>query len=101
MDDIWKHAAVDTPFGKIPTLNFEVNGDLLQGCSRLYWFTGDPKYLDWAIRLGDYYLLGDHHPTRDLDDLRLSDHGCEVVNGLSELYVAVSHVRPAKKAAYR
>ncbi|MCP5518326.1 MAG: hypothetical protein H7A45_13815 [Verrucomicrobiales bacterium] len=101
MDDIWKHAAVDTPFGKIPTLNFEVNGDLLQGCSRLYWFTGDPKYLDWAIRLGDYYLLGDHHPTRDLDDLRLSDHGCEVVNGLSELYVAVSHVRPVKKAAYR
>lgn len=101
MDDIWKHAAIDTPFGMLPTLNFEVNGDLLQGCSRLYWFTGDPKYLDWAIRLGDYYLLGDHHPTRDLGDLRLSDHGCEVVNGLSELYVAVSHVRPAKKAAYR
>jgi hypothetical protein len=59
-EDIWKHAAIETPFGNIPTKNFEVNGDLLQACSRLYWFTGERKFLDWAIRLGDYYLLGDH-----------------------------------------
>ena len=65
IDDIWKNATVDTPSGKIPTLNFEVNGDLLQACARLFWFTGDRKYLEWAIRLGDYYLLGNHHPTRD------------------------------------
>jgi len=101
VEDLWKHAPVDTPFGKLPTLNFEVDGDLLQACSRLYWFTGDRKYLDWAIRLGDYYLLGDHHPTRDLKDLRLSDHGCEVINGLSELYVAVSFAAPEKQQAYR
>ena len=59
IDDIWKNAPIETPFGKIPTLNFEVNGDLLQACARLFWFTGERKYLDWAIRLGDYYLLGD------------------------------------------
>lgn len=101
VDDIWKNAPVDTPFGKIPTLNFEVNGDLLQACARLYWFTGERKYLDWAIRLGDYYLLGGHHPTRDMRQLSLGDHSCEVINGLSELYVACSRSAPEKREAYR
>lgn len=101
VDDIWKNAPIDTPFGRIPTLNFEVNGDLLQACSRLFWFTGDRKYLAWAIRLGDYYLLGDHHPTRDMEELALGDHSCEVINGLSELYVACSKAAPEKREAYR
>jgi len=101
MDDLWKNARVETPYGKIPTFNFEVNGDLLQGCSRLYWFTGEHKYLDWGTRLGDYYLLGTNHPTRDLARLRLIDHGCEVINGLTELYLAVSHANPHKKRAYQ
>ena len=101
IDDIWKHAPIETPFGRIPTLNFEVNGDLLQADARLYWFTGQRKYLDWAMRLGDYYLLGTNHPTRHLKELRLMDHGCEVINGLSELYVAVAHAAPAKRDAYR
>ena len=100
VDDIWKYAPIDTPYGKLPTLNFEVGGDLLQGCSRLYWFTSERKYLDWAIRLGDYYLLGTNHPTRDLKQLRLIDHGCEMINGLTELYVAVAHALPEKKQAY-
>ena len=101
IDDIWKHATIDTPHGKLATLNFEVNGDLLQACSRLYWFTGDRKYLDWAIRLGDYYLLGDKHPTRDMESLSLRDHGCEIINGLSELYAACAHAAPEKREAYR
>lgn len=101
IEDIWKHAPLDTPSGKIPTLNFEVNGDLLQACSRLFWFTGERKYLDWAIRLGDYYLLGTNHPTRDMTELRLGDHSCEVINGLSELYVACAHAAPEKREAYR
>jgi hypothetical protein len=100
LDDIWKNAPIDTPYGKIPTRNFEVCGDLLQANARLYWFTGDRKYLDEAIRLGDYFLLGTNHPTRDLKQLRLVDHGCEVVNGLTELYVAVAQVLPEKKKAY-
>ena len=101
IDDIWKNAAIETPFGKIPTLNFEVNGDLLQASARLYWFTGERKYLDWAIRLGDYYLCGTNHPTRDMKDLKLGDHSCEVINGLSELYVACAHAAPEKREAYR
>jgi dienelactone hydrolase len=101
MDDIWKHAEIETPFGKIPTTNFEVCGDLLQSCSRLYWFTGERKYLDWGTRLGDYFLLGTNHPTRHLKQLRLIDHGCEVINGLSELYVTVAHASPEKRSTYR
>ena len=100
IDDIWKNAPIDTPYGKIPTLNLEVLGDLLQANARLYWFTGDRKYLDWDIRIGDYFLLGQNHPARDFKQLRLSDHGCEIVNGLTELYVAVSQAIPEKKKAY-
>lgn len=101
VDDIWKHARIETPFGRIPTLNVEVNGDLLQAGARLYWFTGDRKYLDWSLRLGDYFLLGTNHPSRDWEKLRLRDHGCEVINGLAELYLAAKYDRPEKAAAYR
>ncbi|HUT37136.1 MAG TPA: hypothetical protein VNE39_26885 [Planctomycetota bacterium] len=100
LDDLFKHAEVKTPFGDITTTNVEVNGDQLQALSRVFWMTGDRKYLEWAIRIGDYYLLGDNHPTRNFASLRLRDHGCEVVCGLSELYLAVAHAMPEKKKAY-
>jgi hypothetical protein len=100
LDDIWKHAPVETPFGKIPSTNQEVNGEMLQTLCRVYYMTGDRKYLEWAIRLGDYYLLGDNHPTRDSGRLRLRDHGCEILSGLCELYAATSFAEPAKKQAY-
>ena len=101
LDDIWAYASVSTDFGLIPSDNVEVNGEMLQALSRIYWMSGDQKYLEWAIRLGDYYLLGDQHPTRDLEMLRLRDHGCEIVSGLCELYCMVSYARPIKKEAYQ
>lgn len=63
LDDMWTNAPIDTPYGKIVSENVEVNGEMLQTLSRVYWMTGQKKYLDYAVRLGDYYLLGDHHPT--------------------------------------
>lgn len=49
----------------------------------------------WAITT----LLGDRHPiTRDSDELRLNDHGCEIVNSSPELYFAVAHAHPDKRA---
>ncbi|MBN2136923.1 MAG: FAD-dependent oxidoreductase [Sedimentisphaerales bacterium] len=101
LDDIWNHAPVDTPFGKIPSTSREVNGEMLQTLSRVYYMTGESKYLDWAVRLGDYYLLADRHPTRHSDALRLRDHGCEILSGLCELYAAVAFARPEKKKEYR
>jgi len=100
VDDIWKHAPIETPYGMIPSENVELNGEMLQVLSRLYWMTGKEKYLEYAIRLGDYYLLGGHHPTRDFKSLRLRDHGCEIISGLAELYTAVHFARPEKKKEY-
>jgi len=118
LDDIWAVAKVETPFGRIPLdgknaeVGVEVNGDLLQALARVYWMTGrDEKYLRWGCRLADYYLLpqGGHHPSRDFTVLRLRDHGCEILTGLSELY-ATLHLAgglpggepwAAKKAQYQ
>ncbi len=101
VDDIWKHAPVETPRGKIPSTNPEVNGEMLQVLSRLYWMTGDQKYLEWALRLGDYYLLDGHDPTRSSGNVTLIAHGGEVFSGLAELYVTVAHAMPEKREAYR
>jgi hypothetical protein len=79
----------------------EVNGELLQVLSRLYWMTGDEALLNWAINIGDHYLLGDHHPTRDLQYLRLRDHGCELISGLCELYATVNFAKPDVREGYR
>ncbi len=100
LDDIWLHAQLETPFGHIPSKNVEVNGEMLQVLSRVYWMTKDNKYLDWAIRLGDFYLLGNNHPTKDFKSLRLRDHGCEIVSGLCELYTTLHFARPQKKQTY-
>ncbi len=101
IDDSWKYAPVKTPFGNIISDDPEVNGDMLQSLSRIYWITGDKKYLEFAIRIGDYYLLGNNHPTRNFKVLRLRDHGCEIVSGLCELYATVSFVNQDKKKAYQ
>jgi len=101
LDDIWLHAPVETVYGNIVSTNVELNGEMLQVLSRIYWMTGEQKYLDWAIRLGDYYLLGTHHPTRDFSELRLRDHGCEIVSGLCELYVTTSFAASEKKEEYQ
>jgi hypothetical protein len=101
LDEIWSRAPVQTEFGVIPSESPEINGEMLQALARVYWMTGEERYLDWALRLGDYYLLSEHHITRHSDRLRLRDHGCEVVSGLCELYATVSRALPAKKMAYQ
>lgn len=101
LDDIWAHAPVETEFGRIPSDDPEVNGEMLQVLSRVYWMTGREDYLEWAVRLGNQYLLGPWHPTDDSERLRLRDHGCEIVSGLCELYATVSFVRPEQKVRYR
>lgn len=78
----------------------EVNGEMLQTLSRIYWMTGEQKYLDWAIKIADYYLLGQRDLTQ-LDYLRIRDHGCEIIGGLSELYVTLHFANPEKKNEYK
>lgn len=86
-------------FGSAP--DDEVNGELLQILSRIYWFTGDKRFLEWAVQIGDHFLLGKGYPLTHSDYLRLRDHGCEVVSGLCELYVTLHFEDRKKKQAYR
>jgi hypothetical protein len=96
VEDIFKHARVETPYGSIPSENIEVNGELLQLLPRLYTMTGDGKFLAWAHRLADYYLKpGKFVPGR------LSDHGCEIIGGLGLLLAVDSTADRAKFEEYK
>jgi hypothetical protein len=101
LEDIWRHAPVESRRGRLPSDDPEVNGNMLQALSRAYWMTKDVRWLEYATRLGDHYLLDGHHPTRDFATLRLRDHGNEIVSGLTEFYATVSKVSPAQAARYR
>ncbi len=79
----------------------EVNGELLQVLSRVYWMTREEQYLDWAITIGDYYLLGHPDILMEAEVLRLRDHGCEILGGLSELYATLHFEDPERKRAYQ
>jgi hypothetical protein len=100
LDDSFALAAVETPAGKLPMAGrnketgVEVSGDYLQALARVYWLSrGQEKYLEWGRRIADYYLLPANraHPTRDFSELRLRDHGCEIVSGLCEFYVTLHY----------
>ncbi|MCP4783689.1 MAG: hypothetical protein GY903_10265 [Fuerstiella sp.] len=94
-DEIWANPTIDTPYGKIPSTNIEVNGEQIQALTRMYTMTGEKKYLEYAERLADYYLLsGDFVPTR------LRDHGCEIIGGLGLLLAVESVHRPDKAKQY-
>ena len=91
-EDLWRHARIDTPFGKIPSLNVEVNGDDLQSLPRLYAMTGREEFVTWAERLADYYFA-----KPDFVPERLRDHGCEIIGGLG-LLLAVEQQNNRSKA---
>ncbi len=95
-DAIWKTPTVETPYGSIPSTNIEINGEQLQVLARLYTMTGEEKYLRWAERIADYYLLkGKFVPSR------LRDHGCEIIGGLGLLLGVESTHNPEKAKIYR
>ena len=77
--------------------SLEVSGDLLQILSRMYWMTGNKRYLERAIQLGDYYFSEENLPTRNDKGLRLRDHGCEIIGGLSEIYLTLHYIDKEKK----
>ena len=78
----------------------EVNGEMLQTLSRVYWMTGEQKYLDWAVKIGNYYMLGERDLSQ-IEYLRIRDHGCEIIGGLSELYVTLHFANHKKKEQYK
>ncbi|MCX6217878.1 hypothetical protein [Spirosoma sp.] len=79
----------------------EVNGDLLQVLNRMYWITRKQKYLDVAVALGDQYLNDKRLLTQASTRLRMRDHGCEIIAGLSEVYATMHLLNPAKKKQWQ
>ncbi len=99
-EDMWKHAHVDTPYGKIPSStepvrDVEIDGEQLQALCRLYTMTGRREFLTWAERLGDHYLKRDGFVPP-----HLRDHGCEIVGGLGLLVGVESETHPQKLREY-
>jgi hypothetical protein len=115
VDAILDATYVETAPGPIPANSTEVNGSQLQILSRLYWATGDERYLQMAERIAEVYLFEvfpgngglptdywDFEARRPLPEdarfrpaaeskpgvypFRLSDHGGEIISGLTELY---------------
>jgi len=112
-EGIFAAAGVETPFGSLPSVDAEVNGEMLQVLCRLYWMTGREKYLEWARRIGDSYCLevlpgNSSVPAHFWDfsthtgdgKLKLRDHGCEIISGLSLLYAIEKEKESSRAASY-
>lgn len=99
VDSILDYAAVDTPVGILPSVNFEVGGELMQILARLYWMTGNHRYREMAFRYSDYFLFHDLPTNRE--KLSLDDHGCEVIGGLSEVYYLASKTDRPRHQRYQ
>ncbi len=57
------------------------------------------KYLNRAIKIANHYLL--EMDFSQTDYLRLRDHGCEIIGGLSELFLTLHYIKHYKVNAYR
>jgi len=99
VDDIWKYAPYPSTSGNLPAQSHEVNGEMMQVLARLFWMTGNNKYLEYGFRLADYYLL-ENNLLEVGAKLRLRDHGCEIASGLTEIYAAAHFVNLEKKKQY-
>ena len=111
---VMRHAPVESAFGRLPDAGAEVNGDLLQTLTRLAPMTGDPRFLEWAERIGDAYVREvlprnhglpgydwDFAAHRGPDRLRLRDHGNEIVVGLVMLYALENDLGRERAREYR
>ncbi|MFH1071066.1 MAG: hypothetical protein V1794_15715 [Candidatus Glassbacteria bacterium] len=113
VEGIFVAAAIETKWGKLPSNDAEVNGELLQILCRLFWISGRQDYLEWARRIGDAYcfevLPGNHQVPAHIWDfaghtgdgrLMLRDHGCEIISGLSLLFAIEHYLHSEREVAY-
>ncbi|HUU27746.1 MAG TPA: hypothetical protein VM123_08035 [archaeon] len=113
VEGIFEAAPVETPYGRLPAVDAEVNGEMLQILCRLYWMTGNELYLDRARRIGDAYCyeimplnygvpahFWDFEAGRGDGKLKLRDHGCEIVSGLSLLYAIEREKQSSRSVSY-
>jgi hypothetical protein len=107
-------AAVASAHGPLPSTNSETNGNLLQVCARLALSEPDPRFLEWARRIADAYVLevlpGNHGlPPTEWDftrrtgggPCRLRNHGNEVISGLALHYAVECQLGGTRCDSYR
>jgi hypothetical protein len=112
--DAMGQAPVASRFGQLPAADAELNGDYLQTLVRLYTMTGERRFLDWARRIGDAYVIevlpgsfGVPAMTWNFEThtgerrLRLRDHGNETVVGLVMLFTLEQELGSPRAAQYR
>jgi len=113
VEGIFEAAPVNTPYGRLPSVDAEVNGEILQILCRLYWMTGKEKYLEWARRIGDAYCytilplnygvpphFWDFGRGKGDGFLKLRDHGCEIISGLCLLYAVEKEKESQRAVSY-
>jgi hypothetical protein len=61
--------------------------------------SGDLKYIEAAEELADPYLI--QNPPHKITTFTFSDHGCELVPGLGELFVAECKLKRPRAESYR
>ncbi len=111
--DAMAQAPHESRWGRLPAVDSELNGDFLQVLVRLYPMTGDARYLEWARRIGDAYveevLPGNFGvPSTRWDfathtgeaQLRLRDHGNELIVGLTLLYALEADLNSERATRY-
>lgn len=108
-------AQVQTKAGRICSSNTEVNGEMLQVLSRLYCASPKDEYLQMAERIAEAYFFeilpnNGYLPVNtwnfargepDSSHFRLRDHGCEIISGLTELYLLEKALGRPQAARYR
>ena len=108
--DAMIEAPVTTRFGALPAPDAETNGEYLQALVRIAAMTGDPRFLEWARRIGDAYVhevlpasggvpgfKWDFAAGSGERRLRLRDHGNETIVGLVML-LALEHQLGSERA---
>lgn len=115
MQALIAHANVRTTAGNISSANCEVNGEMLQVLSRLYWATRKSEYLKMAENIAEAYLFDIFPNNQYLPAIKwnftekkpeepifhLRDHGSEIIPGLTELYLLEKELGRPKAERYR
>ncbi len=107
VDALIEYAPYETPYGRVPSVSDEVNGELLQALSRLSFLTRDERYIEQGLSIADFYFkevipksnglpahmwdLEKGQPASDV--FVLSDHGNEIVGGLSEFVLFLKETK--------
>jgi hypothetical protein len=115
MQSLIEVAQIRTKFGSICSSLCEINGEMLQVLTRLYWTTRKEEYLEFAERIAEAYLFevlpnNGYLPSDNWDFSNaqltspcfcLRDHGSEIIAGLTELYILEKALGRAQAVRYR